>query len=139
GPGIGGAMKGPQRKGRDVRGEKRAEKRKGQTEAIKKMAPVVVHDPYHNIVEGTVYGQARFYNPPAPAAESGPSQSESRKPAGPPATPEAPAGTGAAPAQPTAATPPPANPPATTPAPAPPSAAGPPPANPPAASPPAEA
>jgi len=32
----------------------------------------VLHDPYFNIVEVTIYGQARFYNPPPeePEAES---------------------------------------------------------------------
>ncbi len=57
----------------DKRGVDRAEARK-KIEAEEKLArpSSVIHDPYYNIVEVTVYGQARFYNPPpeAPAAES---------------------------------------------------------------------
>ena len=57
----------------DKRGVDRAEARKEIEEQEKLAKPTaVIHDPYYNIVEVTVYGQARFYNPPPeePAAES---------------------------------------------------------------------
>ena len=53
---------------------------------VKKAAAVTIHDPYFNIVEVTVYGQARFYNPPPPAPPAEPSAAA---PAPAPATPEA--------------------------------------------------
>jgi len=50
---------------------------------VKKATAVTIHDPYFNIVEVTVYGQARFYNPPPPEAPTQPSAAPA------PATPEA--------------------------------------------------
>src|SRR5262249_28564451 len=43
-----------------------------QEKAVAKATPQSLHDPYFNIVEVTVYGQARFYNPPPeePPAEA---------------------------------------------------------------------
>ena len=54
--------------------------------AVKKATGVTIHDPYFNIVEVTVYGQARFYNPPPPEPPAEPSAAA---PAPAPATPEA--------------------------------------------------
>ena len=54
-------------------------------DAVRKAQGVTIHDPYFNIVEATVYGQARFYNPPPPEPAAEPSAA----PAAPaPATPE---------------------------------------------------
>jgi len=70
---MGGGGRMPSPKGIDKRGVDRAELRK-ETEEREKLAKptAVIHDPYYNIVEVTIYGQARFYNPPPeePAAES---------------------------------------------------------------------
>jgi hypothetical protein len=73
----------PQRKGIDVRGKDTKAKRKEELEAVRKAAPVVLHDPYYNIIEVTVYGQARFYNPPPEAPPAEPSQSQTGEPAAP--------------------------------------------------------
>jgi hypothetical protein len=60
--------------GRDMRGAmKRSDQAKAVAEAIKKSAGVTIHDPYFNIVEVTVYGQTRFYNPPPPEPPAAPS------------------------------------------------------------------
>ncbi len=70
----GGGRSGPPAavaKGTDLRGvDKAAERKKKQKEAAKgKSAPKKNVDQYFNIIEVTVYGQARFYNtPPAPPA-----------------------------------------------------------------------
>jgi hypothetical protein len=89
-PGAGGY--GPtvaQRKGVDVRNVSRSEAREKEVEAAKKRAVVTIHDPYFNVVEVTVYGQARFYSPPPeePAAE--PSLSVGSTPAPAAETPKA--------------------------------------------------
>ncbi|WP_337177832.1 hypothetical protein [Paludisphaera sp.] len=57
------------RKGVDRRGVDRAEKRKEAEKAITEAKSVEPSpDLYYNIVEVTVYGQARFYNEPTPEA-----------------------------------------------------------------------
>ena len=56
---------------------------------VKKAAGVTIHDPYFNIVEVTVYGQARFYNPPPPEPPAGRSRARPRLPRRPEATPPA--------------------------------------------------
>ena len=57
----------PSRTGVDQRSVDRAAKRKEELEqATGKKAKVSIHDPYFYIVEVTLYGQARFYNPPPP-------------------------------------------------------------------------
>jgi hypothetical protein len=107
----GGGMPGAARGGVDRRGEmKRSEKEKKVVEALKKATAVTIHDPYFNIVEMTVYGQTRFYNPPPPeppaqpsvAAESPPTAPEAATPpateaAAPKAEGEAPKAEGEAP------------------------------------------
>src|SRR3954467_10695764 len=70
-PGAGGGMA-PQRSGIDKRSVDRAKQRKAEELAVKSGATPTIPDPYFNIVEVTIYGQARFYNPsppPEPAPE----------------------------------------------------------------------
>ena len=68
GPGMG--MMGATRKGVDKRGVDRAEKRKEEAKAREEAAkPTTLFDPYYNIVQVTIYGQARFFNEPTPEAE----------------------------------------------------------------------
>jgi hypothetical protein len=54
------------RKGISKRDEDRAEKLKSEREKAAKTTAYTIHDPFFNIVEVTVFGQARFYNPPPP-------------------------------------------------------------------------
>jgi hypothetical protein len=61
------------RKGVDIRGKNLKEERKQKLEEIEKQKGPTLFDPYFNIVQVTVYGQARFYNPPPADAESQPS------------------------------------------------------------------
>ena len=55
--------------------------RKQEEEATKSKGPSLF-DPYFDIVEVTVYGQARFFNPPPemPAAEPSPGETPARRP-----------------------------------------------------------
>ena len=117
-PGMGGTMGGrspASAKAVDKRGVNRAEARKKIEEQEKVSKPAaVLHDPYFNIVEVTVYGQARFYNPPPeePAAESNAEGGVGPDAAAPPedaaaAKPEVP---GEEPGEPKATTPDPAAP-----------------------------
>ena len=79
GPGMGGMM-GPARKGVDKRGVDRAEKRKEDAKARElatKPNTDALFDPYYNIVQFTVYGQARFFNEPKPEEEEATSLGES--------------------------------------------------------------
>ena len=78
GPGGGpGMMMGPgmgmgtaqQRQGVDKRGVNRAEKRQEEAKAREAALPTTNFDAYYNIVQVTVYGQARFFNEPTPEAE----------------------------------------------------------------------
>ena len=84
---------------RDMRNtEKRSERDKAIEAFMKKATAVTIHDPFFNIVEVTVYGQARFYNPPPPEPPAQPSAAPA--PATPEATPpaaEAPKAEGEAP------------------------------------------
>ncbi len=101
----------------DVRTRDAAADRKKEMEELEKRKGPSLFDPYFNIVQVTVYGQARFYNPPPAEPEAAPSPGEAG------AVTETPAATGekgaGAPAPagstPTAAAPAPA---VTTPAPA---------------------
>jgi len=70
GPGMmGSGMTANARKGVDKRGENRAERRKEQEKALEASKAPVNFDAYFNIVEVTVYGQARFYDEPTPPEE----------------------------------------------------------------------
>ncbi|WP_206108170.1 hypothetical protein [Paludisphaera soli] len=102
GPGMGGmgAMGGMNtRKGVDKRGENRAEKRKEDEKALAASRPVVNFDAYFNIVEVTVYGQARFYNDPALEPAATDSLGEAGAEAETPAEPTAETTPGEAPAE----------------------------------------
>jgi hypothetical protein len=72
--GFGGEVE--KKKGIDKRNVNRGEEKKKVLQKLEKAATHTIHDPYYYIVEVSVYGQARFYNPPPvePAAE--PSQSD---------------------------------------------------------------
>jgi hypothetical protein len=100
-PGAGGGMP-PQRSGIDKRGVDRAKQRKAEELAVKSSgATQTIHDPYFNIVEVTIYGQTRFYNPPPAAPAPEPSVAESAptaaSPEGTPPATEAPKAEGEAP------------------------------------------
>jgi len=63
------------RKGVDRRSENREQARKDEEKAARERVVQALRDPYFNIIEVSIFGQARFYNAPTlePAAE--PSQS----------------------------------------------------------------
>ncbi|MDX2035769.1 MAG: hypothetical protein SFX72_03900 [Isosphaeraceae bacterium] len=96
GPGMpGGAAK----KGTDIRQKDMRKEREEKDKARKKMTRAAV-DQYYDIVQVTIYGRARFYNPPgAPQASLGASDASSSAPAAPAAAsvpdPGAPAAPGA--------------------------------------------
>jgi hypothetical protein len=80
GMGMGGMGMGPAaaaRKGTDKRATNRGEVRKEETKAVVTAKGPSLFDPYFDIVEVKVYGQARFYNPPPADAETEPSLGES--------------------------------------------------------------
>ena len=70
---MGGA---PSRQGTDKRSVNREEKRKEEIKAVEAAKGPSLFDPYFNIVEVKVYGQARFYNPPPEEPEAEPSLGE---------------------------------------------------------------
>jgi hypothetical protein len=72
------------RKGKDVRKVDRAGERKNQADQAGKAKGPSLFDPYFNIVQVTVYGQARFFLPPPPLDPS-----EQPSPGQTPATPDA--------------------------------------------------
>ena len=77
GMGMGGSGGGaPAKKGIDKRTQNLAAEAKKQREAALKAAGKSLFDPYYNIVSVTVYGQARFFNPPPPVEAAEPSQAE---------------------------------------------------------------
>lgn len=76
GAGRGGMMAAASKSGVDTRNENRAEKKKAELEQVTKSVVQSMNDPYFYIVKLTVYGQARFYNPPPADAPAEPSQSE---------------------------------------------------------------
>jgi hypothetical protein len=59
-------------KGKDVRNVDRAKERKESVKKLDKTKGPTLFDPYFDIVQVSVYGQARFFNPP-PAEEAQPS------------------------------------------------------------------
>jgi len=74
----GGMMNTPKKTGTDLRSVvNKAEERKKQAKdaAKAKAAPKKSVDQYYNVIEVTVYGQARFYNTPAPIPPAEPSTS----------------------------------------------------------------
>jgi hypothetical protein len=98
GPGMGmmgyGGAAAQTRKGVDKRSTKRGDVREKETKAAETAKGPSLFDPYFDIVEVKVYGQARFYNPPPPEAEVPPSLGETTATApaiGEPAKGDAPA------------------------------------------------
>lgn len=75
--------------GKDVRTLDRKSKREQDEKAAASAVPMTLHDPYYNIVEVTVYGQARFYNPPPPEPAPEPSSSVAESAETPEGTPPA--------------------------------------------------
>jgi hypothetical protein len=80
----GGAGPDTTRKGTDVRSKDRAKARTEQEKALSKSQGPSLFDPYFDIVQVTVYGQARFFNPPPeePAAQPSPGETAASSPAG---------------------------------------------------------
>jgi hypothetical protein len=72
----GGAGATAARKGTDKRSVDRGKKREDEIKAAESSKGLSLFDPYFNIVEVKIYGQARFYNAPPeePAEESSPGQ-----------------------------------------------------------------
>jgi hypothetical protein len=85
--GMMGANPQTQRKGTDVRGVNREKQREETKKAIEEAKGPSLFDPYYDIVEVTIYGQARFFNPPPEEPKPEPSTSETA--AQPEATPAA--------------------------------------------------
>lgn len=86
-----GGMAPTVRQGKSIRDVDKAKQRaKAIADAKKKKVEKKAVDPYYNVIEVTVYGQARFYNAPPPPAGPEPSASEST-PAAEEAAPAAPA------------------------------------------------
>ncbi len=61
------------RKGTDVRNVDREKKRKEKEKAIEQVKGPSLFDPHFDIVQVTVYGQARFFNPPPADEQAEPS------------------------------------------------------------------
>jgi hypothetical protein len=99
--GYGGGPAAQAKKGTDKRSTNRAEVRKEATKAVETAKGPTLFDPYYDIVEVKVYGQARFYNPPPADAEVLPSLGEATATAGA-AAPTEPAKTEATAGEPTA-------------------------------------
>jgi len=72
--GMGGGA--PSRQGTDKRSVNREEKRKEAIKSVEDAKGPSLFDPYFNIVEVKVYGQARFYNSPPEEPEAEPSLGE---------------------------------------------------------------
>jgi hypothetical protein len=71
--GMGSPGSGAERKGTDVRAKSRADERKKEEDKLKEAKGPSLFDPYFDIVEVTVYGQARFFKPPPAEATAEPS------------------------------------------------------------------
>jgi hypothetical protein len=63
------------RTGVDKRGVNRQRQREEEEKKYRETAGRTIHDPYYNIIELNVYGQARFYNPPPVEPPAQPSES----------------------------------------------------------------
>jgi hypothetical protein len=94
----GGASAQPKRTGKDVRSQDRAKGRVEKQKAAEQAKGPSFFDPYFDIVQVTIYGQARFFNPPTGEPASEPSLAETAT-AGAPATGDASAAANEAPAQ----------------------------------------
>jgi hypothetical protein len=76
GPGMGMGGGGPSRKGVDTRSKDIGKEAKAREEEVRKAAQKQPGDLYYNIVEVTVYGQARFFNAPPAETPAEPSQAQ---------------------------------------------------------------
>ncbi len=78
GAGMGGGMMGgtatPAKTGIDKRATNLEKEREKRIAAAKKAKGASFHDPYYNIVQVTIYGQARFFFPPTVEAPVAPSE-----------------------------------------------------------------
>jgi hypothetical protein len=90
GMGMGGSSS--QRKGTDVRSTNRAKEREKQSKELEKVHGPSLSDPHFDVVQVTVWGQARFFNPPPVDETAQPSLGETAAGAG-----SAPSAPGAAP------------------------------------------
>jgi hypothetical protein len=79
------------RKGTDKRSVDRGKKREEEIKAAETSKGLSLFDPYFNIVEVKIYGQARFYNAPPeePEGEASPGQVTAEAPKAEPAKPDA--------------------------------------------------
>jgi len=94
-----GAAAQPENKGKSMKGVDTAKKRLDKEKAAREAKGPTLVDPYFNIVEVRIYGQARFFEPPpaAPAVEPSPGEVAGAAAAGGPTS--APASKEAAPAE----------------------------------------
>jgi hypothetical protein len=71
-----GGMNTPERKGVDKRGVDRGKKKEEEIKAVESSKGLSLFDPYFDIWEVKIYGQARFYSPPpeGPAGETSPGE-----------------------------------------------------------------
>lgn len=74
--GMGGGPAVQARKGTDKRSTNRGKTREEETKKVEAAKGPALFDPYYDIVEVKVYGQARLYNPPPADAEVLPSLGE---------------------------------------------------------------
>ncbi len=101
GMGMGAGSTTAARKGTDVRNENRAKERDKASKALEQVKGPSLFDPHFDIVQVTVYGQARFFNPPPADEQAQPSLGDTAAAAGPAASrapaaaPAAPGATGA--------------------------------------------
>ncbi len=77
-----GMGKASTRKGTDVRNIDREKKRKEKEKAINQVKGPSLFDPHFDIVQVTVYGQARFFNPPPVDEQAEPSLGDTATAAG---------------------------------------------------------
>jgi len=114
--GTGGMGVEKKRQGTDVRKKDRTKERTAKVTAAQEAKGPSLFDPYFNIVQVTIYGQARFFNPPPVEASAEPSLGETTAvPAGA-SSPATPAGSAAAPGAPSQGPPGPAEKPQQKPA-----------------------
>jgi hypothetical protein len=71
--GMGATAGQPKRTGKDVRSVDRSKQRSEKQKAVEQAKGPSLFDPYFDIVQVTIYGQARFFNPPPADATIEPS------------------------------------------------------------------
>jgi hypothetical protein len=82
-PGMGAST--AARKGTDTRNVDRAKEREKAKKAIEEVKGPTLFDPHFDIVQVTVYGQARFFNPPPVEEQAQPSMGDTAAAGGAPA------------------------------------------------------